>query len=885
MTSSEKSKTYLEKHRLISEIEKARIKGQTLHFLTGDGIKTSDNFCYDLYYGVKSLDECLKIYYLKEQKTPEYGGFGYDYFIHVVNSATAEYQCFKRDEESPQGYVKLDKFSDLLSPTKVESVFEGFQEDKEPESTKNEDEQKAQEQMEEAADSPVQRLNRLSEAITNKDNNKRYLILLEGMEWIANLYDTADTTWISNLQKPEWRKAHNLLVVVTIKDFELLKKYQFAEKETIIGNPTAEEIKLAYLRYIVRNMDENYKFDFKDLNDVANTMNVGGKSLIQCMRVLKTVLHENPSEMKLDDFRRCAELNIEEEVKWSDVILDAAVKERIAKTVDDFLDNDNTEQKSKGFILTGPPGTGKTMIAKALANEKHCTFLAPTLADMKGEYVGQSSGKVRRLFDEAIAKQPTILFIDEADTVLPERGMQGGDSYSDDMVNEFLQHLDGAKSGKYKIFTIAATNRYRMLDSAIRSRLGSNPIEIPLPNKDHRLLLLNHMLTPFTLDGKSFQEEVLERTANMSGRDLKNFADRIKKESRNKLEQLANDEFTLAIFRKVLRETENATFMDFMKDGVFTAENIIAPEKNPSRLEDIIGYDSHKREIQKQIDFMLADAEEKNKYGNFGIKPGKGVVLYGPPGNGKSELAQAIAGENGFYFFKVLSQDFASNSASDQLHKLEKIFGEVQRFSKIMSAPGIVLFFDEFDSLVGKNVLSTVVRGTLLNFLADKDGLRSNDSKILLVAATNFFDNLDDAVKRKGRIDAHLMMDNPTKDDAIKMLQAFFHKDSKVEDLNAEIAEIIYQAKLMEIHQDEEIETNIYFSPSFAILRAKGMSEKDALNKIKSTIRPSGADLSNIYKALKEEAFLKKNIRDGKVYITLELVFDYFRNVKIPNND
>ena len=181
-------------------------------------------------------------------------------------------------------------------------------------------------------------------------------------------------------------------------------------------------------------------------------------------------------------------------------------------------------------MLTGPPGTGKTMIAKALANEKKCYFMAPTLADLKAEFVGQSSAKVKRIFAEARGNQPTILFIDEADTVFPSRDLNTSDrdSFGLDMVNQCLQEIDGAKTGTQKIFIVAATNRPMAVDSAIRSRLSGTPITIPLPDYNSRKQLFNKKLAPFTLDEMFFIDDVLSKSDGMSGRDIDNFVKIIK---------------------------------------------------------------------------------------------------------------------------------------------------------------------------------------------------------------------------------------------------------------------------------------------------------------------------------------------------------------------
>lgn len=875
-----------EQHRIISEVEKKKNKGQIIQFLTGTAIGGCDNYFYDFYYGNRNLLDTLLIYYLKEK---DRDNNGFDYIVHIVNSSTAEPKCYARDSYEPLGYKRLNSVNDLLDEGKLDSVFGDNDDFNSLDSDATSDEvNRAKDDAAQMANQTSQILERLGATI--EKGEKRILILLEGMEWICNLHSHGqeDTTWIANLQKPSWVKANNLLVIATIRDMELLKQYNFEEEETFVGAPSAEEICWSYLRYIVRNTRQRYEFEYKVLDDIANIMHIGKKTLVQCMRILKQILQEYPEKLDKDNFLKAAEQNIEEEVHWSDVILQSEVKRQLMEAVDSFLSDDDKAAKKKGFILAGPPGTGKTMIAKALANEKHCYFMAPTLADMKGEYIGHSSAKVKRIFEEARGQQPTILFIDEADTIFPDRdGTVGGegDVFARDMVNQFLVEVDGAKTGKQKIFIIAATNRIQVVDSAVRSRLNKDPIFIPLPDAGNRLALFNSYLHPFTLNGKSFQNDVIRRSENMSGRDIKNFTDSIKVMCKNDLSCLGDNLLTRNIFQSLFDGIEGSFVDECIRKGIFTAGNILTPRNNAMKLDDIIGYTEQKREIKKQVDYIIASANRKKEYEKFGVKPGKGVVLYGPPGNGKSELAQAIAGEYGFYFFKILSQDFASALPERQLDKLDKIFHEVQKFSKIMHAPGIVLFFDEFDSLVGKDVLNTVVRGTLLNYLADKSGLRSDESKILLIAATNFFSKLDDAVKRKGRLDAHLLLNNPTAENGKKMLKNFFETDDAVfSPVDESVVGIAYEALVTEMHNNPAIVQQIMFDPEVNVLRTWKGDEIIMNEKLKET-RPSGADIRILSQDLKERAFLKgDHFKEGKLDITLDLVAERFVNLKKPSD-
>ena len=815
---------YRNLHRIIEEIEKKRNKGQIIHFLTGDGI--NDNLFYGVREGILTISDSLKKYYIEDNDE-------FDFFIHAVNSNN-NLTCY----EKRGGKVVGIHFEDMFPASRVDSPLGGGRR-----RTNDESINSAANETRERADDVNSRIVRLDELL--KQGKKRVLIFWENLEWIANLYgDQPDHTWMSAMQK--WQKSKNLLMISTIKDMEPLQRYHFDQEETFISNPSAEEIKYAYLRYLLKNAPRDYRFGMAELDDIAHGMSVGKKTLCACMRILRSVLKKNPIELRVEDFDKSIEKMIAEKVSWEKVRLEDSTKQLIKTAVENFMRDDEKNPPRKGLILTGPPGTGKTLIAKALANETKCYFMSPTLADLKAEYVGQSSAKIKRVFAEARGNAPTILFIDEADTVFPSRSLGIGDrdSFSMDMVNQFLQELDGAQTGEQKIFTIAATNRPEAIDSAIKSRLSNEPIEIPLPSKEMRRLIfednLSHGGDPFSLNGKIFEDKVLTKSENMSGRDIMNFVKTLKETATQRGLKLGNDSDTEALFDAVFRMKEDYFIVEAMNLGIFSKGNIIKPGKNEMRLNAIIGYDELKEKIALQAEYIRADQYRKKQYDDFGIKPQKGVLLYGPPGNGKSVLAEAIAGEYGFYFFKVLSRDFATINPEQQIKNLERIFTETARFSKMTDCPGIVLFFDEFDSLVGTNVLNTVVRGSLLNYIADKNGLRNRDSKILFIAATNFYSLLDEAVKRQGRIDTHLLMDNPTPENGRMMLKSFFDKDARVESVSSSIVEEAYE-KLFE-------------------------------EKSNRQGRPSGAEIETLYKELKEIAFHRKSAEARKLIIDADIV-------------
>ena len=349
----------------------------------------------------------------------------------------------------------------------------------------------------------------------------------------------------------------------------------------------------------------------------------------------------------------------------------------------------------------------------------------------------------------------------------------------------------------------------------------------------------------------------------MSGRDIDNFIKKLCELVRERygeidLSFLKDDEVTERLFLEVLEHQEEELIKSLERK---IQVQILKPEEINIRFSDILGYDKLKEDITVTLSYLNDTSERRNRRKDFGIENQYGILLYGPPGNAKTMISEAIAKENNLYYVKVLSKDFSSNG--DILGNIQLIFNETKRLSEMTNKyKGVLLFFDEFDSLAGVQVLNPMVRGTLLDYLAknQKGGIRSDTSKVVLMAATNFYDQIDEAIKRKGRIDKNLKMDNPTEEIGKEMLRAFFEKDKNIGNISEEIISSIYENLLNE--KNTEIDRiNKLLKPEEQVIK----------------VRPSGADLKTIYKEIKNTAFNINNIEKNKIKINekvLEVVFN-----------
>lgn len=813
----------MKNHRLIVPLRKLLNKGKSLVFLYG--MKKDEIYYYDYIKGIVNEKDTFK-YATLFSNTNEI--LFSDYYIQI-------------DSIEIKVFTKGENF--------IEEVTDKFL----------------------SGDNLDHKLNNLEKKLRNLD--KKCFIYIHNFDWLSELYSpTKDRTLKIIKFIKTWSEIKDTKVVVNVVNIDLLNDYNLdIESSIYIGNPSAKEIQKMYLRIFLSETSKvNLKMTdlFNTLSEISYIISSSNKSLKEARRIYNNIVKHNQNyDLNKKDFTDATEKILDEKITFDDVILKDETKDKILSAVDSFLNSIKKEDKNarKGIILTGPPGTGKTFIVKAIANERDCFFLAPTLADLKGEYIGHTSAKVKRIFKKARANEPTILFIDEADTVFTDRNSkENNDSFLTDMVNQFLVEIDGMTTGMQKVFIIAATNRIESIDPAIRSRLSEN-ITVELPGFNERKELFHKKLLKynFLFKEKSFQDEICKKTENMSGRDIDNFVKKLYekvviKGKYDNFSLLKDDDNTKNIFLEVLEDLEEELVHELRRKLKI---EIKAPKEIETEIKDIIGYENLKNKILDSIRFLNETNEEKYLKRLFGIENQYGLILYGPSGNGKTKLAEAVAKKENLYYIRILSKDFINNFKNNILEEINLIFEESKRLAKMTSLrKGILLFFDEFDSLAATNTLTNEVRGTLLDYLGNgnKAGLRNEESKIIFFAATNYYNDIDEAIKRKGRIDTHIEILNPTENEGKHILQEKINNDKYIKNIDNDLINNIY----LRIKDNKKIKLeNIYKNTKLT----------------PNDFNPSGSEIVDAFKEIKRKAFNMKKILNNQLIIDNEVINDFFK--------
>ena len=425
----------------------------------------------------------------------------------------------------------------------------------------------------------------------------------------------------------------------------------------------------------------------------------------------------------------------------------------------------------RGLILHGPPGTGKTLLAKAVASESEANFIHINGPEIMSKFYGESEQKLRKIFEDAEENAPSIIFIDEIDAIAPKREDVQGE-VERRVVAQLLATMDGLKS-RGQVVVIAATNRVNAIDPALR-RPGrfDREIEIGVPDKTGRLevLHIHSRGMPLTEEGDQRVDlaALANRTHGFVGADLHALCrESAMKALRRYLPKINLDEEEIP--QDVLDQLEvtNDDFLGALREIQPTAVREVFIEIPNVLWTDIGGLQEVKDTLIEVVEWPLKRPEA---FTRLGISPPKGVLIYGPPGAGKTLLARAVATESEANFISVKGPELLSKWVGES----EKAVREI--FRKARTAAPAIIFFDEIDAIAPTRGSSAgdshVTERVISQLLTEMDGLESMKDVIVL-AATNRPELIDRALLRTGRFDRFVYVPAPDKSSREKIFEIY----------------------------------------------------------------------------------------------------------------
>ena len=437
----------------------------------------------------------------------------------------------------------------------------------------------------------------------------------------------------------------------------------------------------------------------------------------------------------------------------------------------------------KGVLLYGPPGTGKTLLAKAVAGETNAHFISISGPEIMGKHYGESEERIREIFTQAEENSPSIVFIDEIDSIAPKRDEVSGE-LEKRIVSQLLTLMDGMKS-RGNVVVIAATNRPDSIDPALR-RPGrfDREIEIGIPDDEGRFDILSIHTRGMPIDEKVDLKQISKTTHGFVGADLEILSkEAAMKSLRRILPEIDYDEEKISseILEKIQITSDD--FRDALKEVSPSALREVQVQVPNVSWDDVGGLENLKEELKEAVEWPI---KYKDAYDYVNVKSPKGILLDGPPGTGKTLIAKALAKMTDSNFISIKGPELLSKWVGESEKGIREIF------RKARQAAPCIIFLDEVDALVprrgsgGSN--SHVTENVVSQILTEIDGLEELNN-VLIIAATNRLDIVDEAFLRPGRFDRIIKVPNPDE----KGRQHIFeiHTKSKPLASDAKISEIV----------------------------------------------------------------------------------------------
>jgi transitional endoplasmic reticulum ATPase len=503
----------------------------------------------------------------------------------------------------------------------------------------------------------------------------------------------------------------------------------------------------------------------------------------------------------------------------------------------------------KGVLLYGPPGTGKTLIAKAVANEAGANFYSIQGPEIMSKYYGQSEERLREKFDEAQKNAPSVLFIDELDSIAPRREEVTGE-VERRVVAQLLTLMDGL-SDRGQVIVIAATNREEAIDPALR-RGGrfDREIEIGVPDRIGRKEILQIHSRGMPIEGnEEDRENLLTELANVThgfvGADMAALArEAAMRTLRRYLPEIDLDKPIPSEILEKMRVTPG-DFKEALKEVEPSAMREVLVEIPHTTWDDVGGLEDLKAKLKEAVEMPLKDPES---FKRMGITPPRGILLYGAPGTGKTLIAKAVATESESNFISIKGPEVMSKWVGESEKAVRMIFKKARQV-----APCIV-FLDEIDAIAhrrgGGEGDSGVTERVVNQLLTSMDGLESREG-VLVIAATNRPDMVDPALLRAGRFDKLILVPVPDERTRLEILKV--HTKSMPLDGDVSISEL---AKEIEGYTGADIE-GLCREAALSALRENRKAKKVSMKhfeEAKKSVHPSmDEETARVYERMGQE--------------------------------
>jgi len=425
----------------------------------------------------------------------------------------------------------------------------------------------------------------------------------------------------------------------------------------------------------------------------------------------------------------------------------------------------------RGVLLYGSPGTGKTLIARAVANETGAFFFLINGPEIMSKMAGESESNLRKAFEEAEKNSPAIIFIDEIDSIAPKRDKTNGE-VERRIVSQLLTLMDGLKQRAH-VVVIGATNRPNSIDVALR-RFGrfDREIDIGVPDENGRLEIFRIHTRNMKLDEDVDPEEVARETHGFVGADMAALCTEAAMQCiREKMDLIDIEDETIdaEVLDSMSVNQEHFKFALGVSNPSSLRETTV--EVPTITWDDIGGLQGVKNELRELVQYPV---EHPEKFEKFGMSPSKGVLFYGPPGCGKTLLAKAVANECQANFISIKGPELLTMWFGESEANVREVF------DKARSASPCILFFDELDSIAQQRGGNSGDGGgagdrVMNQLLTEMDGMGAKKN-VFIIGATNRPDIIDAALMRPGRLDQLIFIPMPDYESRLSILKSVLRK-------------------------------------------------------------------------------------------------------------